>query len=135
MRLIKNRLFGNFLVSLNMKNKSLQQIEDFYLNLGYKRGKLRKVLAKDEEYQKLLKDRKRKLTQRFKATSVEKKKYVLSTDSDFEILTKCKQLEKLELSKEDRILVKLIKSQLEYNRRKPLLNTLNRLLKKYKQRL
>ena len=56
MRLIKNRLFGNFLVSLNMKNKSLQQIEDFYLNLGYKRGKLRKVLAKDEEYQKLLKD-------------------------------------------------------------------------------
>jgi len=118
-----------------MKNKSLQQIEDFYLNLGYKGGKLRKVLAKDEEYQKLLKDRKRKLTQRFKATSVEKKKYVLSTDSDFEILTKCKQLEKLELSKEDRILVKLIKSQLEYNRRKPLLNTLNRLLKKYKQRL
>jgi len=114
-----------------MKKKSLQQIEDFYINLGYRGNKLRKILAKDKVYQKLLKQRKRKLTKKFKTTSLEKKKYVLSTNSDFEILAKCKQLEKLKLTKQDRILVKLIKTQLEEDWRKPLQKTLNRLLKKY----
>lgn len=115
-----------------MKKKSLQQIEDFYLNLGHKENKLRKALEKDKEYQKLLKERKRKLNKQLKVTSAEKKKYVLSTNTDFEILAKCKQLEKLKLLKEDRNLVKFIKTQLEYDWRKPLLKTLNHLLKKYK---
>jgi len=57
---------------------------------------------------------------------------VLSLDIDFEILAKCKQLEKLNLSKEDKFLVKLIKSQLEYDWREPLIRTLNKLLRKYK---
>ena len=114
-----------------MKKKSLQKIEDFYVNLGYKGNNLRKVLAKDKEYQKLLKERKQKLTKQFKVTSVEKRNYVLSTNGDFNILAKCKQLEKLKLTKEDKLLVKLIKTQLEDDWRKHLLKKLNQLLEKY----
>ena len=69
-----------------------------------------------------------------KITPLEKKKYVLSKESDFKILVKCKQLEKLKLNKEDRFLVKLIKTQLEQDWRKHLLKTLNQILKKYKER-
>lgn len=76
-----------------MKKKSLQQIEDFYINLGYRGDKLRRVLSEDKDYQKLLKERKQKLTKRIRITSLEKKKYVLSTYTDFEILSKCKKLE------------------------------------------
>ena len=115
-----------------MKNKSLQQLEDYYRNLGYKGEKLRKALAEDKEYQELLKERKRKLNRQLKVTIAEKKKYVLSTNTDFEILAKCKKLEKLKLTKEDRFLIKIIKAQLETDWRKSLLNTLNKLLKKYK---
>lgn len=64
-------------------------------------------------------------------TSSEKKKYVLSKDADFEILAKCKRLEKLNLKFEDEFLVKLIKTQLEHDWRKPLLEVLNQLNKKY----
>jgi len=116
-----------------MKKKSLQQIEDFYVSLGYKGDKLRRVLIKDKEYQKLLRKRKQKLTKQFKVALSEKKKYVLSTDSDFEILAKCKQLEKLKLTKEDRLLVKLIKTQLKDDWRRPILKTLNQLLKRYRK--
>lgn len=115
-----------------MEKKSLQEIEDFYVDLGYSGDELRKVLEKDEEYQNLLKERKQKLTKLFKVTSAEKKKYVLSTDADFKILSKCKQLEKEKLTREDRILVNFIKTQLEDDWRKPLIKTLNHLLKKYK---
>lgn len=114
------------------KLSQIQKIEDFYTNLGYSGNKLRKVLAKDKGYQKLLKERKQKLTKQFKITPTERKRYVLLTNTDFEILDRCKQLEKLRLSKEDRFLVRLIKTQLEDDWRKPLLKTLNRLLKKYK---
>jgi len=114
-----------------MKKKSLQEIEDFYINLGYRGDKLRNVLAKDKDYQRLLRKRKQKLTKRFKVTPSEKRKYVLSTNSDFEILAKCKKLERLKLTKEDRILVKAIKTQLKSDWRKSLLKTLNRLLKRY----
>ena len=117
-----------------MRSKSLQEIEDFYINLGYRGNKLRKVLTRDKEYQKLLKKRKQKLTKQFKVTTSEKKKYVLSTDNDFEILAKCKLLEQLNLTKEDKILVKLIKTQLKDDWRKALLKTLERLLKKYKKK-
>lgn len=116
-----------------MKEKSLQQIEDYYLHLGFKGEKLREMLTKDKNYQLLLKERKQKLTQRFKITSSEKKKYVLSTDEDFEILNKCKTLEKLKLTPEDKRLVKLIKTQLKDDWRTPLIITLNQLLKKYQK--
>ena len=114
--------------------KSLGEIEDFYVDLGYRGNKLRMSLSEDKEYQRLLKERKQKLTKQFKATLNERKKYVLSTSIDFEILGKCKQLEKLNLSKEDKFLVELIKAQLEYDWRKSLTRTLDKLLKKYKQK-
>ena len=113
-----------------MKKKSLQQVEDFYITLGYKGDKLRKALKEDGGYQKLLRERKQKLAKDFKVTKTEKKKYILSTKEDYEILAKCKQLEKLKLTKEDKFLVGLIKMQLEDNWRGPLLRTLNKLLKK-----
>jgi len=116
-----------------MKKSSLQAIEDFYINLGYEGDKLRKILTKDKEYQELLKERKKKLTERFKIAKLEKRKYALSTDEDFEILTKCKQLERLKLAREDKYLINLIKAQLEYDWRKSLLKALNQVFKKYKQ--
>ena len=71
---------------------------------------------------------------KYKPTRSETKKYVLSKNTDIEILTKCKQLEKMKLKKEDKFLIKLIKTQLEDAWRKPLLKTLNKLLDKYKKR-
>ena len=68
----------------------------------------------------------------FTITQLEKKKYVLSKDADFEILAKYKKLKKLKLTKEDKYLVELIKTQLESDWRKPLIKTLNQILKKYK---
>lgn len=116
-----------------MKKKlSLFEIESFYENLGYRGEALRKVLMKDKEYQKLVKEKKQKLTKQFKITPEEMKKYLLSTDRDFEIFGKSKLLEKLKLTKEDKFLVKLITSQLEWDWRKLLIKTLNKLFKKYK---
>ena len=63
-------------------------------------------------------------------TAYERKKYVLATKRDIEILEKCKQLEKRELTKEEKILVKLIKAQLEDDWRASLIRVLNKLLKK-----
>ena len=57
--------------------------------------------------------------------------YVLKTKRDIEILNSCKKLEKLKLSKADRDLVTLIKTQLERDWRKYLLNALEKLLRKY----
>ncbi|MFA4945979.1 MAG: hypothetical protein WC607_00350 [Candidatus Micrarchaeia archaeon] len=59
------------------------------------------------------------------------KKYPLPTAIDVEILSKCKSLEKTNPSKQDAATIKLIKSQLEDDWRKPLLKELNRLSKKY----
>ena len=115
------------------RSSELQKMEDYYVNLGYTGNHLRKVLKKDKEYQKLLKEKKRKLTKRFKITLAEKKKYVLATDTDFDILEKCKQLEKIKLSKDDRFLVKIIKTQLESDWRRYLSSTLNKLMRKYRK--
>lgn len=60
------------------------------------------------------------------------KKYVLKEERDFEILDKCKQLEKKRLTKEDKFWVRFLKTQLEDDWRKPLLRVLNGLLRKYK---
>ncbi len=124
---------GKLLKMRNKKLSKLQEIEDHYVSLDYIGARLRKVLTKDKEYQKLLKERKQKLTKQFKITSAEKKKYVLLTDTDFEILGKCKQLEKVKLNKDDKFLVEIIKTQLEADWRKYLLKTLNKLMKKYKK--
>ena len=66
-----------------------------------------------------------------KATAQERKMYVLRTRTDLEILAECKHLQKLRLTKQDNEIVKLIKTQLKRDWRKPLLQKLNKLLKKY----
>src|SRR3989338_1624098 len=114
-----------------MKRKSLQEIEGFYKNRGYRGNKLRKILVKDKEWVKLYKERQQRLAKRFPLTKTEQRRYVMSTNEDYEILKKVKQLEKLKLTKEDKILVRLIKTQLEFEWRKYLIQTLNQFLKKY----
>jgi len=67
-------------------------------------------------------------------TKFEKKKYVMSTDKDFEILAKIKKIEKMKkLSKQDRFIIKFIRTQLERDWRTPLLKALDKILKKYKK--
>lgn len=118
-----------------MKRKSLQQIEDHYLQRGYTGHTLRKVLEKDREYRRLLDERKRTLTEKFHVSGKEKRLYVLSTDPDFKILSQCKDLERLQLSKEDRSIIKLVKSQLQDDWRSSLIAALNRLARRYKMSL
>src|SRR3989344_2617901 len=110
-----------------MKKKSLQRIEDFYVSQGYNGDELRKISSKDKDYQKLLKERKSKLTKQTSLTKTEEKKYVMSTDEDYEILGKVKQLEKMKLTKGERFLVKLIKTQLEHPWRKYLILELHKI--------
>lgn len=111
--------------------KSLQRIEDHYLELGYSGEKLRNILKKDSEYQRILKEKKKKLTKKFEVSKIDQRKYVLATDDDYIILGNCKTLEKLKLSEKDKELVKLIKSQLEDEWRKSLIKKLDKVLRKY----
>ncbi len=113
--------------------KSLQIIEDSYMSQGYKGDELRKILSKDKGYQKLLKERKQKLTKKISLTKTEEKKYVMSIDQDYEILSKVKQLEKLNLDKEEKFLIKFIRTQLEHDWRKWLIKELDKILLKYKR--
>lgn len=68
---------------------------------------------------------------KLKVTRSEKGKYILSTKLDYEILEKCKQLEKLSLDSNDKAFVKFARTQLEKDWRTPLLKKLNDTLKKY----
>jgi hypothetical protein len=72
---------------------------------------------------------------RFKATAAERKRYVLSKNTDLEILARIKELEKAGLTSYDKHLIKLMRTQLEADWRKPLLKELERLLKKYRKEL
>lgn len=110
--------------------KSLQKIEDYYIRKGFRGDNLRKVLEKDKEYQKILSERKKRLTQKFKINLKEKGKYVLSTDEDYEILGKIHQLEKRKLSSENKRIIDFIKTQLQLDWRTPIIKLLNNLLKK-----
>lgn len=115
---------------------SLQGIEIFYYTKGLRGERLRKALEKDTRYQKLLKERKRKLTKKFRLTRTEQKQFVLSTNEDFGILARVRELEKIKnLKKEDQFLVTLIKTQLKLEWRKHLIKALDRLLSKYTQRI
>ena len=73
------------------------------------------------------------MKKKFRISSSEKTKYVMSTDADFEILSKIKRLEKFNLVKEDQETARFIKTQLEHDWRKPLIKKLDKLLKKYKR--
>ncbi|MBU0898389.1 MAG: hypothetical protein KKB03_00630 [Nanoarchaeota archaeon] len=114
-----------------MKPKSLLEIADFYRKLGYRGTRLREAIQQDEDYQDILKKRAIELKNKFKITPDEKKRYVLSLDDDYEILAKCKQLEKMNLTKEDTEFIEFIKTQLEFDYRKGMIDRVNQLLKKY----
>lgn len=58
-------------------------------------------------------------------------KYILKTKLDLEILNLCNKISKLKLSKEDRDLILLVKTQLEKDWRKHLIIKLEKLIKKY----
>ncbi len=115
-----------------MKQDSLQKIEDTYVARGLKGKRLKAAIEKDTKYQALLRERKKKMEKRFMVRPGDKKKYVLSTDADLEILNKIYTLEEKKLSGVDRHAVQLIKNQLKLDWRTPLTRELNRLLRKYK---
>jgi len=74
-----------------------------------------------------------KRTKNFEITKEEKRKYVLSTDQDYEILAKIHQLEKLPLFPDDKELINFIRTQLEVDWRTPISELLIKLLKKYQK--
>lgn len=61
----------------------------------------------------------------------DRKRYVLAEKRDFEILEKIYKLKEHDLSKEDKEIIELIRTQLEKDWRKPLMQFLNKLIKKY----
>ena len=65
-------------------------------------------------------------------TSLDKKKYVLGKKKDVVILEKIKLLEKMKLNNSDKIVLRLIKTQLEREWRRPLIIYLNKLINKYR---
>lgn len=114
-----------------MEKKSLQEIEDFYVRQGLSGENLRQAISKDQEFQQILTSRKVKLSKEYEISAEEDKKYVLSTDQDYEILGIIHQLEKEELSADDRKLVDFIRTQLEDDWRNPILDILGELKNKY----
>jgi len=64
-----------------------------------------------------------------KITKADKKKYALPTKLDIDILVKIKELEKKKLNKEDKRMLRLIKTQLKADWRKPLIKELNKMEK------
>lgn len=111
--------------------KSLQKIEDYYYRRGLRGGALRKATEADKEYNEILKEKRSKLTVTFKIKPKDKKRYVMSTDQDYEILGKIYELERKKLFDKDKALVKLVRTQLEHHWRTPIIKFLNRMLKKY----
>jgi|SRR3989344_4603436 len=112
--------------------KSLQEIEDYYVNQGLVGAELRQAIENDGGYKELLARKKSKLKQRVHISDDEAKKYVLSTDADYEILAKIRELEMENLSAADKETVEFISTQLELDWRSPILAKLDKLLKKYK---
>ncbi|MEI6144387.1 MAG: hypothetical protein WCP91_02220 [Candidatus Berkelbacteria bacterium] len=112
--------------------KSLQKIEDFYYQKGLRADDLRQALTDDQDYQKLLAERKASLQVNFNIPAEDEGKFVLSTDNDYEILSTCYELEKKNLSTGDEELVGFIKSQLELDWRNNLTDKIQSLKHKYK---
>lgn len=103
------------------------------MHKGFKGQKLKEALEKDKNYLVLLNNRRKQLKSGLKVRREDKKEYVMSTDSDYQILEKIYQLEKEKLSEKDKKLVRLIRTQLRHDWRSPLIKELNQLLRKYKK--
>ena len=114
-----------------MKQKSLQDIQNEYEQRGFRGSSLRLALQKDKEYVQILTKRKKKLRNKLKIQKFEEKKYVLSTDLDYDILAKIKFLEKQKLTHEHKEIILLLRTQLEHDWRKPLQAYLQQMVKKY----
>ena len=114
-----------------VRKKSLQAIQDFYQRKGLQDSSLRRALERDKEYARILNQRRNRLKANFKIKKAEQKKYVLSLDEDYHILGKIKILLQQKLTKEDKEIVTLLRTQLEHDWRKPLLTYLNKTIKKY----
>lgn len=111
--------------------KSFQQIEDYYLRQGLKGEALRNALRNDTDYQKLLNKKKAAFKTKYGITDQEEKKYLLPLEEDYKILSIVKALENKSLSATDRELVVLIKTQLEDDWRRQLLEKLKEIQQKY----
>src|SRR3989344_4925858 len=103
----------------NMK-RSLQEIENHFIQQGFRGKRLEAKLGKDQEYLKLLKQRKNNLKSSLQVKTVDRKRYVLSINEDLEILDRIYKLESKRLSEIDKKIVKLIRTQLEHDWRRPL---------------
>lgn len=66
-------------------------------------------------------------------TKYEKKNYLLSDKKNLKILLIIKEIERFRLSKQDREAIKLARTQLKKDWQTPLINSLNKLLKKYRK--
>jgi len=137
--IIAKKILNKIQSSNKKMDKIFQKIHPIY-----SKDKIAKDIAKEivkkkkshslkinKEYQKNLIEKVIKLINKFGVTPAEKKKYVLSTDQDYEILDKIKQLEKQKLSIKDKELVKFIRTQLEEDWRTPIIKLLDSMLKKY----
>ena len=71
------------------------------------------------------------INQKFRIKKSDKKRYVFVEKRDYEILSKVYQLEKFNLTRNDKDLIKFIRTQLKKDWRSPVIKVLNRLLKKY----
>lgn len=110
---------------------SLQSIQDSYEQQGLRGERLRKALADDGEYQRLLAAKHAALASAQNVPPEDAGRYVMATDRDIEILGKIRMIETLPLSEHDARAVRLIRAQLEYDWRTSLLAELDGMLARY----
>lgn len=73
----------------------------------------------------------KKLLRKIKVAKEDLERYLLPTDKDYQILGKIYELEKKDLSEEDKRMIALIRTQLEDDWRTPLIDELDSILRKY----
>lgn len=114
---------------------NLSEIEDSYVEKGFRGRRLEKTLAADKHYQQLLHEKRRGTKKLWKVASKKQlRKYPLPTKQDFEILSLANKLAEQKLSKQDAEIVELVLSQLEHDWRKHLQQKLRKMEKKYESK-
>ncbi len=68
-----------------------------------------------------------------KLNDYEKRNYVLNDERDLVILGKIKEIERYDIKKEEKEIIKLIRTQLKSDWRTPLIKYLDKLIVKYKK--
>lgn len=105
------------------------KIYEKYYQKGLRGDKLKMALKRDKTYSAAMeKARKEAAKKGFAVSKADLEKYPLVKLFDFEILYKCRQAQKRKISAEDRRMVKIILSQLEYDWRRPLKKEIERIL-------